>query len=52
MITWLYDEGDWPSGGAANRVLFKHPELAKHNLASRIVTYAADTLYHPVRIFF
>ena len=47
MTTWLYDEGGWPSGGAANRVLFQYPELAKRNLASRTMTYDKDMLYHP-----
>ena len=27
MNVWLYDEGGWPSGGAAGRIVKKHPHM-------------------------
>ena len=40
MHWWLYDEGGWPSGQAAGKVLDGHPELAAQKLTREPV--AAD----------
>ena len=33
MVTWLYDEGGWPSGSACGRVTEKYPEVRAKRLA-------------------
>lgn len=35
MLSWIYDEAGWPSGGACGKVLRENPSLARCFLASR-----------------
>ena len=45
MKCWIYDEGGWPSGGAAGRVMYDHPEYARRTLDKRSVTLSAGEPY-------
>ena len=35
IVTWIYNEGGWPSGGACGKVLLNNPNLARRCLKSR-----------------
>lgn len=35
MVTWLYDEGGWPSGSACGKVTEKYPDVRAKRLAVR-----------------
>ncbi len=45
MNWWLYDEGGWPSGQAAGRVLEGHPELTARRLVREPVAGAPGRPY-------
>ena len=45
MITWLYDEGGWPSGSACGKVTEKYPEVRAKRLAVKnLKLKAGETL--------
>ena len=46
MYVWFYDEGGWPSGGACGKVMIKHPEFARRNLAKREIILAKGEVYN------
>ncbi len=41
MQIWLYDEYNWPSGGAAGRVTEKHPQWYPRGLDYRVYEFSA-----------
>lgn len=45
MLCWLYDEGGWPSGSAAGRVLNDHPEYARETLKTNERSFSAGEVY-------
>ncbi len=45
MLTWIYDEGGWPSGGACGKVLRENPQLAKRTLEKRTVILESGKAY-------
>ena len=47
MVSWLYDEGGWPSGSASDLVVKKHPTLGRKVLEKRCVSVGAGVLYVP-----
>lgn len=44
MVTWLYDEGGWPSGSACGKVTEKYPEVRAKRLAVRTVSLKAGQM--------
>ena len=41
MVTWLYDEGGWPSGSACGKVTEKYPEVRAKRLAVKNLSLKA-----------
>ena len=45
MECWLYDEGGYPSGSAAGRVMNEYPEYARRSLGVRKVAFKAGEAF-------